>query len=148
MAIGLRRKFASGTHLAMVATLCVTATFTNKFTAGTCCFFLPKSFFFIALHTRDGKLVSSSKFPIGLMISGKFVVVLCEGGGGGGGGGGKPPGRPKAKGRLFWECPCPKAFPGVKTVTLKLINFKKFMMIPGGYQMGITVLDDKSTRVE
>jgi hypothetical protein len=64
-----------------------------------------------------GKLVSSSKFPIGLMISGKstrmnswwFYVGV------------KATGSPKAKGRLFWECPCPTAFAGVRTVTVKLI---------------------------
>jgi hypothetical protein len=68
------------------------------------------------------------------MISGKiytdeFVVVLC---------GVKATGSPKAKGRLFWECPCPTASPGVRTVTVKLINFFSGLK-PGGYHMGITV---------
>jgi hypothetical protein len=79
-------------------------------------FFLPKSFFlYIAVHTRDEKLVSSSKFPIGLMISGKSTRMnswwFCCGG--------KATGSPKAKGRLVRECPCPTAFPGVRTVTVK-----------------------------
>jgi hypothetical protein len=84
MAIGLRRKFASAKPIWpwLQCYVYVTATFYSQIYCRYVLFFLTKVFLFIAVHTRDGKLVSSSKFPIGLMISGKiytneFVVVLC-----------------------------------------------------------------------
>ncbi len=115
--------------------------FTHKFTAGTCCFFSPKSIFSSLFILEMGKLVSSSKFPIGLMISGKstrmnswwFYVGV------------KATGSPKAKGRLFWGMPLPNGIPWCKNRHSK-INFKSFsIVIPGGYHMGITVLNVKLT---
>jgi hypothetical protein len=35
--------------------------------------------------------------------------------------------RPKVEGWLFWECPCPRALPHIKTIAI--IIFKKMLLL-------------------